>query len=113
MLDTVTGDRLEIAIMIALAYGPRRGEVLGLHWSSLDWYAGTVRLIKTPKSRRTLVLTPQIVATLRARRSEAKIAAGELWKDHGLIFASEVDTPGPGELPAHHLQAGQACGPGH
>jgi len=37
--------------------------------------------LKTPKSRRTLVLTPQIVArlrALRARQAEAKIAAGGL-----------------------------------
>ena len=28
--------------MLALAYGMRRGEVLGLHWSALDWKAGTL-----------------------------------------------------------------------
>lgn len=66
--------------MLALAYGLRRGEVLSLHWAAVDWDAGTVRLthsvkrikdrdkasgrktrlvvgeLKTPKSRRTLVL---------------------------------------------------------
>ncbi len=26
-------------------------------------------------------------------RPEAQMAAGLLWQDHGLIFASEVDTP--------------------
>jgi integrase len=94
--------------------------VLGLHWSALDWEAGTLRVthgvkriknrdtardrrtrlvvseVKTPKSRRTLVLTPEIVNRLRAhrsRQSEAKIAAGPLWQDHGLIFTSEVGTP--------------------
>ncbi len=28
--------------MLALTYGLRRGEVLGLHWSALDWQAGTL-----------------------------------------------------------------------
>ncbi len=106
--------------MLALAYGMRRSEVLGLHWSALDWKAGTLgvthgvkrikdrdvslgrrtRLVvselKTPKSRRTLSLTSELVARFRqhrARQAEAQMAAGTLWQDRGLIFASEVGTP--------------------
>ena len=106
--------------MLALAYGMRRGEALGLHWSALDWKAGTLgvthgvkrvkdrdassgrrtRLVvselKTPKSRRTLSLTPELVARFRqhrARQAETQMAAGRLRRDHGLIFASEVGTP--------------------
>nr|WP_131754783.1 site-specific integrase [Actinomadura fibrosa] len=105
LLSTVAGHRFEVAIMLALAYGLRRGEVLGLHWSAVDWDAGTIRLthsvkrikdrdkasgrktrlvvggLKTPKSRRTLVLTPQLVTKLRTlhdRQAKAKIAAGGL-----------------------------------
>ena len=29
----------------------------------------------------------------RVRQAEAQMAAGALWQDHGLIFASEVGTP--------------------
>ncbi|WP_285701888.1 tyrosine-type recombinase/integrase [Actinomadura sp. NBRC 104412] len=105
--------------MIAPAYGLQRGEVLGLHWSAVDWEAGTVRPhavkriknrdkssdrktrlvvseLKPPKSRRTLVLTPQLLARLRqlhAAQSAARLAAGDLRSDHGLVFASEVGTP--------------------
>jgi integrase len=120
LLDTAAGYRFEAAVVLALAYGMRRGEVLGLHWSALDWKAGTLgvthgvkrikdrdtsssrrtRLViselKTPKSRRMLSLTPQMVAMFRqhrARQAEAQMAAGALWQDHGLIFASEVGTP--------------------
>jgi integrase len=52
--------------------------------------------LKTPKSRRLLVLTPELVARFRqhrVRQAEAQMAAGALWQDHGLIFASEVGTP--------------------
>jgi integrase len=44
LLETVTDHRFDVAIMIALAYGLRRSEVLGLHWSTVDWDAGTVRV---------------------------------------------------------------------
>ena len=52
--------------------------------------------LKTAKSRRMLILTPEILARLRthrSRQSETKIAAGPLWQDHGLIFTSEVGPP--------------------
>jgi integrase len=98
----------------------RRGEVLGLHWSALDWQAGTLRVthsvkrvqdrdatsgrrtrlvvseLKTPKSRRLLALTPEMVTRFRqprARQAEQQMAAGTLWQDHELIFTSEVGSP--------------------
>jgi integrase len=52
--------------------------------------------LKTPKSRRTLALTPEMVAMFRqhrVRQAEAQMAAWMRWQDHGLIFASEVGTP--------------------
>jgi integrase len=106
--------------VLALTYGLRRGEVLGLRWSALDWKAGTLGVthsvrrikdrdtssggrtrllvgeLKTPKSRRTLALTPEMVAMFRqhrVRQAEAQMAAGTSWQDHGLIFASEIGTP--------------------
>jgi Phage integrase family len=106
--------------VLALTYGPRRGEVLGLHWSALDWKAGTLGVthsvrrikdrdtssgrrtrlvvgeVKTRKSRRTLALTPEMVAMFRQhriRQAEAQMAAGARWQDFGLIFPSEIGTP--------------------
>ncbi len=102
-----------------LAYGLRRGEALGLHWSALDWDAATLKVthgvkrvqdrtasdrhtrliigeLKTARSRRTLFLTPQLIDLLRqhrARLAEERIAIGEAWHDHGLIFPSQTGTP--------------------
>jgi integrase len=62
--------------MIALAYGMRRGEVLGLHWSALDWETGTLRVthgVKRIKNR----------DTARDRRKR--------------LVVSEVKTPNHGE----------------
>jgi len=52
--------------------------------------------LKTPKSRRTLAFTSELLTRFRqhrARQTQQQIAAGALWQDHGLIFASEVGTP--------------------
>jgi len=49
-----------------------------------------------PESRRTLALPHKCVEALRehrVRQMEDRLAAGPLWQDHGLIFASEVGTP--------------------
>jgi integrase len=55
-----------------------------------------IRELKTSQSRRTLFLTPQMVEMLRrhrARQATERMAVGEAWEDHGLIFPSEVGTP--------------------
>lgn len=47
------------------------------------WVVGE---LKTPKSRRTLLLTPQMVELLRrhrARQAVERIAVGEAWEDAG------------------------------
>jgi integrase len=111
--------RHEALLTVMLAYGLRRGEALGLHWSALDWDAATLKVthgvkrvqdrtasdrhtrlvigeLKTARSRRTLFLTPQLIDLLRqhrARLAEERIAIGEAWHDHGLIFPSQTGTP--------------------
>ncbi|MGI5205406.1 tyrosine-type recombinase/integrase [Spirillospora sp. CA-108201] len=73
--------------------------------------------LKTPRSRRTLTLTPQLMAKLRRLRvqqAEAKIAAGELWNDHRLIFASEAGTPMDPDNFSHTLsKPAERAGLGH
>ncbi|WP_339156569.1 tyrosine-type recombinase/integrase [Actinomadura luteofluorescens] len=141
LLRSVESHRYGGAITIALAYGLRRGEVLGLLWRNLDWEARTLRLthavkrikdrdknsgrktrivlseLKTAKSRRTLVLTPEIVSKLRALHAEqakARLALGEAWQDHGLIFPSEVGTPTDPDNFSHMFsKLAQRAGLGH
>ena len=58
---------------------------------------------KTGKSRRTLELPSQAVKALKAHRARQlaeRLAAGQLWQDHGLVFASQVGTP----LDASHVR---------
>ena len=51
---------------------------------------------KTGKSRRTLALPRRCVEALRQQqeqRERDRLMAGELWQEHGLVFASRVGTP--------------------
>jgi site-specific recombinase XerD len=50
---------------------------------------------KTPESRRTLALPRKCVEALRehrVRQAQDRLAAGPLWTDHGLVFASAAGT---------------------
>ena len=56
---------------------------------------------KTPESRRTLALPRKCVEALRehrVRQAEDRLAAGPLWRDHGLVFASAAGTPAKSQL---------------
>jgi integrase len=58
---------------------------------------------KTEKSRRTLELPTQAAEALHAhhiRQAKERLAAGNRWQDHGLVFASQVGTP----LDASHVR---------
>jgi integrase len=51
---------------------------------------------KTEKSRRTLALPRRCVEALRQQHEQQerdRLMAGELWQEHGLVFASRVGTP--------------------
>ena len=51
---------------------------------------------KTGKSRRTLALPRRCVDALREQwlqQSDDRTQAGELWEEHGLVFASRIGTP--------------------
>ncbi|MEV1145994.1 tyrosine-type recombinase/integrase [Micromonospora sp. NPDC049799] len=111
LLDVLRGHRLEGLYVCALTVGLRRGELLGLAWSDIDFDAGTLtvrqtvqraggrlQLVapKTERSRRTVPVPAQTLALFRAhRRQQAadRLAAGERWQDHGLVFPSKVGTP--------------------
>jgi integrase len=110
LLDAARGDRLEALYVLAVHTGMRQGELLALRWQDVDLENARAsvrrtltknggRLLfgepKTKKSRRTIQLTAGSVNALRAhrkRQAEERLAAGGLWSDHGLVFASETGT---------------------
>jgi integrase len=112
LLDTVKGDPMEALYVLAVTSGLRQGEFLALKWEDVD-LEGTNptlavcrslsetrgrRSFVTPKSGRGrhLRLSSRAVSALRTHRKrqlEERVRKAGLWKDHGLIFPSEVGTP--------------------
>jgi integrase len=96
--------------MLAISTGLRGGELLGLRWKDVNLERGTLRVgralvrerghytlgeTKTRRGMRQINLTPRTVNALRVHRKmqlEEKMRRADLYKDHGLIFASGVGT---------------------
>jgi integrase len=105
------GDRFEALYVLAITAGLRRGELLGLRWEDADLKRGVMRVgralvregggyrpgnTKTKRGRRSIRLTPRAISALKAHRKrqlEEKMKFAGLWRDHGLIFATQVGTP--------------------
>ena len=113
--------RLGAYVILSLTTGIRTEEARALRWDHVDlggdpdartpvppsiavWRS--VRLhgdTKTEKSRRTLALPQNAVTALREHRrwqAQARLAAGPLWQDTGLVFTTSAGTP----LDASHVR---------
>ena len=97
---------------VALALGLRQGEALGLPWDAIDLESGTLRVRQAlqrqpgaglvmvePKSiagKRTIKLPAPLASALRRHRAaqrEERIAAANVWEDHGLVFCQPNGRP--------------------
>ena len=110
-LATIEGHRWEGPFRLAVMYGLRRSELLGLGWSAVDLKKGTVRIEralvevhgrpewsngKNARSRRTIPIDPMMVKALTAHRrfqAEERLAAGAAWNDNGLVVATRHGNP--------------------
>src|SRR5215217_6898673 len=107
-LEVAREDRLETLYVVALHCGLRQGELFGLRWSDVDLEEGTLQVNrtltqtkdgpvftvpKTLKSRRNVRLTNSAVEALKRhseRQAQDMVKKDTLYKDQGLVFASEV-----------------------
>jgi integrase len=107
----VRGDRLYAAWLAAATTGLRRGEVLGLMWTDVDFDKGRLSVRrarvssggvvvlsepKTRRSRRVVALDQTTTAALREHRTrqlEERLAWGAAWVDTGFVFTREDGTP--------------------
>jgi integrase len=110
LLEAAHEDRFEALYVLAVTTGLRQGELLGLKWGDVDLGEGLLRVKraltrrkgrlflgepKTKRSRRTVRLTDAAVDSLRdhlTRQLEHMERIGDLYEDHGLVFATEKGT---------------------
>ncbi len=110
LLAVTDADRLAALYRLALTLDKRQAEILGLRWADVDLDAGALRLRqtlqrvgketitkkpKTARSRRTLALSPSLVAALIAHKDRQEFErkkAGSRWHESGLVFTSTVGT---------------------
>ena len=104
LLAAAEESRLHAYIVLCLLTGVRSEEARALTWDHVDLEAETVSVwrsvrahgdTKTVRSRRTLRLPQIAVEALRdqMRRQAAECAnAGELWREHGLVFTTSGGT---------------------
>jgi integrase len=97
--------RLEALFVLAITLGLRPGELRALTWDHVDLDSGIVHVwtssrrggeVKTPKSRRSLVLPKRALEALHARRKRQaaeRLAAGERWHDNNLLFCHDDGRP--------------------
>ena len=103
LLETVESGtyRLAAYVVLSLLSGVRTEEARAITWDEVDLKAGTVAVFrsavkgdtKTRKSRRVLKLPTKAVQALRqhhARQDAERLAAGELWQEHGLVFSART-----------------------
>jgi len=96
--------RLAAYVVLSLLSGVRTEEARALTWANVDLNAGTVAVhrsvrakgdTKTRKSRRVLQLPKRATEALkehRKRQAAERLHAGNLWRDHDLVFCREDGT---------------------
>ena len=130
-LDVSRGHPHWVAWLLLATTGLRRGEALGLAWSSVDLEAGRLSVSrtlvdldgdepvwsdpKTARGRRSIALDPGTVAALRALRvaqAQERLLIGAGYVDHDLVFAHPDGRPlASGTLLAHVRRAGRSARP--
>ncbi|MEZ0352390.1 tyrosine-type recombinase/integrase [Mycobacterium sp. pR1184] len=111
VLKAAAESRYHAALVLIASTGLRKGEALALRWDKVDLDAGVLRVAatisrvagrlvisepKTARSRRTVPLSPAVIAMLRkhkAAQAADRLRAANQWQDSGLVFTTEFGGP--------------------
>lgn len=111
-LDGIAKERIFPIVYLTAMTGMRRGEVMGLRWADVDLDRRKLHLtqqlrsvsgavfefadLKTSRSRRTVMLdqaTTQLLRDHRRTQLEERLAIGEGYRDHDLVFPLPDGSP--------------------
>ena len=109
LLDICRDHDQRIIPWLLFSLGLRRGEMLGLRWSDIDWKARTIRLeqqvrvagsiveisdeLKTASAYRTLGMAPDLIEILKEHRvKQDRWRTGPAWNPENLIVVTEGGT---------------------
>ena len=111
ILNGARDTRLYAVYVLAATLGLRRGELLGLRWSDIDFDRSTVQISQTvqrvagrlvidaTKSHASdaVVPLPKVTRTVLMRhrdlQADERVWAGDLWEEHGLVFTTQHGRP--------------------
>ncbi len=112
LLIAARGNRLEMLYKVAITTGLRKGELLALKWSDLDWDTHQLNVQrqvqrvpgkgliytqpKTEAGRRTIILGSDTIVGLKEhqkRQWHEKEFMGDRWQECDLIFPCTIGTP--------------------
>jgi integrase len=108
IVEAAKGTRLEVPVLTAALTGVRRGELLALKWSGIDFERGTLSVTgtvehsrrygvrfkpetKTKSSRRVVPMAADLAAILRLHREEQegqRRETGVAWVENDLVFCN-------------------------
>lgn len=110
-LESAEKQDKHIPYFIGIFTGMRRGEVLGLQWSDIDFQEGKIHIqrsltrtkqgllfgpTKTAKSKRQISISPYVIEKLlqfQKKQNGFKDAFGDAYHDHDLIVCTEDGKP--------------------
>jgi integrase len=110
-LNQCKGERHYLTFLIAIYTGMRKGELLGLKWSDIDFEKKVIRIqrslshipnkgyqlstLKTKKSKRQVPIQDFLIKALKAHKERQEIQRkrlGEHYQDQNLVICTEIGT---------------------
>ena len=111
LINTITNTELYIPVMIAIATGMRRGEILGLIWKNVDLENGIIKVSQAlyPTKEKLVILPPKTENSIRdisipltlinilkehqEKQNKIKARLGDNYIDNGLVCCTTEGQP--------------------